>query len=404
MQPEQRTAARPRDRRAQIFAHSLDLFWRHGFDGVTIAEIATDTGISAAAVYRHVPDKHALLAEPIREMVIAWYASALIAVDGAHSADDALDRLASAVSLVAVDRPEVVGLWHREARHLTDELRNELVGLRARTIGLWADNLVEARTGLSWATAEFRIRAALGLLNSIPLLPRSISRVRLLGLLEQLIGAVVLAPPNQPLLADASAGIRAGATVDATAGGERRSRREELLVTGAKLFREQGYHRVGIDEIAEAVGIRGPSVYSWFQSKADLLFELLDRIADHLDVVIDEAIQSAPDPRGTVEALVRGYAAVSLANRDLVAVYATELQHLPDNRRRTLQRRRQSRTKVWVRTLREARPELTETPARVVVLASLEMLFAIARSHRYEDMASLDVLIQSLGTAALLDS
>lgn len=49
------------------------------------------------------------------------------------------------------------------------------------------------------------------------------------------------------------------------------SRRDEVLRAAAQLFAEQGFHSVGMRAIADAVGIRGSSLYHYFPSKIDLL-------------------------------------------------------------------------------------------------------------------------------------
>ncbi|MBY6676285.1 TetR/AcrR family transcriptional regulator [Rhodococcus sp. BP-332] len=52
-------------------------------------------------------------------------------------------------------------------------------------------------------------------------------------------------------------------------GGSPRPRR--LLDAAADLFGARGYAAVGIDDVAAAAGVSGPSVYRWFDSKYDLL-------------------------------------------------------------------------------------------------------------------------------------
>ena len=44
-------------------------------------------------------------------------------------------------------------------------------------------------------------------------------------------------------------------------------RRREIVASAALLFREQGYHSVSMNQIAEQVGLQKPSVYHYFGSK-----------------------------------------------------------------------------------------------------------------------------------------
>ncbi len=52
-----------RSRREQILAVAAQLFAKHGFHGVSIADLGAAVGVSGPALYRHFPGKEALLAE-----------------------------------------------------------------------------------------------------------------------------------------------------------------------------------------------------------------------------------------------------------------------------------------------------------------------------------------------------
>jgi AcrR family transcriptional regulator len=52
--------------------------------------------------------------------------------------------------------------------------------------------------------------------------------------------------------------------------------RERILVEASALFAERGYHGTSTRDIARAVGIRQPSLYSHFGTKHEILAELLD--------------------------------------------------------------------------------------------------------------------------------
>jgi AcrR family transcriptional regulator len=51
-------------------------------------------------------------------------------------------------------------------------------------------------------------------------------------------------------------------------------RRAEIARAAARFFAEHGYHTVGMREIAEAVGMRGASLYNHFASKEEMLYAI----------------------------------------------------------------------------------------------------------------------------------
>lgn len=55
------------DTRAQIIVAGRDLYVRHGEAGFSMRKLARELGLSAAAIYRHFPDKEHLLMEVCRE-------------------------------------------------------------------------------------------------------------------------------------------------------------------------------------------------------------------------------------------------------------------------------------------------------------------------------------------------
>lgn len=49
-------------------------------------------------------------------------------------------------------------------------------------------------------------------------------------------------------------------------------RRHQIIDRAAELFDRQGYHQTSVDDIAEAVGIRKPTLYHYFSGKEEILF------------------------------------------------------------------------------------------------------------------------------------
>ena len=57
---------------------------------------------------------------------------------------------------------------------------------------------------------------------------------------------------------------------------EKEQRRDKIRETAAKVFAEQGFERTTIRGIAKAGGISAASVYYYFDSKEELLYQILD--------------------------------------------------------------------------------------------------------------------------------
>jgi AcrR family transcriptional regulator len=104
-----------------------------------------------------------------------------------------------------------------------------------------------------------------------------------------------------------------------------KNRRDQIALVAAELFCARGYHRVGIDEIAAAVGISGPAVYRHFPGKyAILLFAtrgLITRVLAEVDA--DDA-----DPAARLNALLTALARVAVDGRDVGGLYQWEWRYL----------------------------------------------------------------------------
>ena len=55
------------------------------------------------------------------------------------------------------------------------------------------------------------------------------------------------------------------------------STKERILEEALTLFSEKGYDGTGVEQIAEKVGIKAPSLYKHFKGKEDILNTLIDR-------------------------------------------------------------------------------------------------------------------------------
>ncbi|QBI21634.1 TetR/AcrR family transcriptional regulator [Egibacter rhizosphaerae] len=152
------------------------------------------------------------------------------------------------------------------------------------------------------------------------------------------------------------------------------SRREQLLQRAAELFRERGYHAVGVDEIAAAAGITGPGLYRHFATKQSLLAALFERAGGQLIQRARRDVAAAPDEATALVALVRAHLDMATRDRALLAVYLHEVRSLAPDDRARLATQRHDYYRVWGEVIGALRPELPDEDVAVVVRALLGLL------------------------------
>jgi AcrR family transcriptional regulator len=155
-------------RREQILAVAAQLFARHGFHGVSIADLGAAVGVSGPALYRHFPGKEALLAE-----MLVGISEHLLAGGRARAAagDDPREVLASLVDFqvdFALRSPELIVVQDRDLANLRPEPRRQVRQLQRTYVEIWVDVLRAITPGLTVESARIAAHGAFGLLNSTP--------------------------------------------------------------------------------------------------------------------------------------------------------------------------------------------------------------------------------------------
>jgi len=77
-------------------------------------------------------------------------------------------------------------------------------------------------------------------------------------------------------------------------------RKNEILDTAQTLFYKNGYESTSIANVIDAVNIAKGTFYHYFKSKTDLLDQIIDRIAQKIDDVIEKVLEE-PEENAIVE-------------------------------------------------------------------------------------------------------
>ncbi len=145
-----------------------------------------------------------------------------------------------------------------------------------------------------------------------------------------------------------------------------------VLLAAARLFRHHGYAATTLREVADASGIKAGSIYYHFESKEQILGEVLDKgiqvVADAVRSRVD-ALPPSATARERVAAAVEGHLWGLLHHGDFTSANIRIYGQIPTaakNRHRTIRR---AYADYWDRLLGEAlqRGELRQDTSTAVI-------------------------------------
>ncbi|MFJ8229863.1 TetR/AcrR family transcriptional regulator [Streptomyces sp. NPDC094448] len=381
---------RPPDRKERIVAAAAQLFRDRGYHNVSVADVAGAVGITAPALYRHFRGKPDLLAQVVDRTVGAVAASTSEATD--------LDAYLAAAAAHSVERRGAAVIWQREARHLPEEHRERSRQALSAAAGRLGELIGTERPELTTADRTLLAWAVLSVAGSTSWHRTSLPRRRFEEVLRRLASAAVhceLGTADAPVEGGGdTAGPGAYAALAV-------SRREEILGAAIRLFDERGFQSVSTDDIGEAAGASGPSIYKHFPTKTDLLIAGVLRGGEQRRAGTERALRTPGTPEETLGRLLRSYVDFALGHGHLIGLILGELDQLPEKERRASRQAQREYLALWGRLYEETRPGADPAEARIVVSAVLTVVDNAVRTGRLGARPDLGDRLVELGTALL---
>jgi AcrR family transcriptional regulator len=156
------------DRRSQLIAAAERLVAERGYLAVRLEDIGAAVGVSGPAIYRHFPNKEALLVELLVGISTRLLAGATDVVAKAHDPVSALDGLIDFHLDFALGESDLIRIQDRDLSHLTPSAKRQVRKAQRQYVEIWVDVLRQLDAGLSEADARLMAHATFGLLNSTP--------------------------------------------------------------------------------------------------------------------------------------------------------------------------------------------------------------------------------------------
>jgi AcrR family transcriptional regulator len=117
--------------------------------------------------------------------------------------------------------------------------------------------------------------------------------------------------------------------------------RQGILRTAARLFQQRGYDATSMNDVAAALKLSKGGLYHHFQSKDEILFEIMNHAMEITQERVLAPVRSIVDPEDRLRALIRLHIEVVLSPRDReITVMLHENHPLPPALRKRINHRK----------------------------------------------------------------
>ena len=156
------------DRRDKLIAAAERLVAERGFLAVRLEDIGAAAGVSGPAIYRHFPNKEALLVEVLVGISTRLLAGARTVVADSPDAASALDGLIDFHLDFALGESDLIRIQDRDLSHLPEPAKRQVRKAQRQYVEIWVEVLRQLNRADSEDDARLMAHAVFGLLNSTP--------------------------------------------------------------------------------------------------------------------------------------------------------------------------------------------------------------------------------------------
>ena len=158
--------------------------------------------------------------------------------------------------------------------------------------------------------------------------------------------------------------------------------RQEILRTAARLFQQRGYDATSMNDVAGALKLSKGGLYHHFQSKDEILFEIMNHAMDLTQERVIDPVRGIANPEERLRALIRLHIEVVLSPRDReITVMLHENHPLPPALRRRINTRKKEyihfveNLMAEVQRGRQAKGSVTARAAAFALLGMINWIY-----------------------------
>lgn len=176
------------------------------------------------------------------------------------------------------------------------------------------------------------------------------------------------------------------------------TRKETIIETAARLFRERGFSATSMRDLAEQVGVEAASLYNHINSKAEILQELCFKVANKFMGHIDKVDGSDIPAIKKIEAILRFHIQQMVHHYEEVYVSDREWKHLTDPYLSNIQTQRRVYRQRIASVIEEGirKNEIKKIDAPTAVLIMLHAVSGIESWHRSKEKITGEMLEENM--------
>jgi AcrR family transcriptional regulator len=129
--------------------------------------------------------------------------------------------------------------------------------------------------------------------------------------------------------------------------------RDNILAAAGRLFRGKGYLGTSVNDIADAANTKKPAVYYYFDTKADILYEVATRTMQALMALASPILDSEMPLDRKLEALVTRHINWQISHIGFAGIGQSERSNLPPDRLRAYINMRDEYEAIFRRVIKE---------------------------------------------------
>lgn len=380
--------------RLVILSAAASLFRDQGYTASTLRKIANTAGMEAGSIYYHFSSKDEILDE-VLDLGLRHVFDAVkeACVEGETRGAEFREIFGTMVHTHLIYLLEASDFTSSNIRNfsmLPSAMRERHRPLRQAYSDLW-DEALDKALKAGDIRSDIKViplrQFVIGALNwTVEWFDTSRYSIQLFSeKAAELILDGMLSDPGEPVAAvDAPGSGKVDLAdirkIDAPEGSKAVQTRLHILSSAARVMRKRGYSASTLRHIADAANIEAGSIYYHFDSKDEILDEVLDRgLRDLFEgvakVLNGDAIY--PDHRSRIAAAIRTHMMYLFARSEFSSANIRIYGQLPEEVRSRHRPIRHDYSRIWDKSLNKAReageirPDIGVTPLRQIMLGAL---------------------------------